>query len=146
MGIENLEKDTGFLLLQISNLWKNYYGNVLKKHHGLSHIQYTVLASIYRFSLRNPKITQVMLAKQINIDPMTLSYVFKGLETNGYICRTPHPSDVRAKAIGLTQAGKDLLGVMADTIAEADLKFFKSLGKSVERFNKDLIKLLQTNT
>ena len=143
--IEDFEDKTGFLILQVSNLWKNYYGYVLKKFHGLSHIQYTVLASIYQMSLQNPKITQVMLAKHLNIDPMNLSYIFKGLETNGYICRIPHPVDIRAKTVNLTQEGKELLHRAVNTIAEADRKFFKVLGKNPNRFNKDLLKLFQTN-
>ena len=143
--MEDFGDNTGFLILKVSNLWKNYYGYVLKKCHNLSHIQYTVLASINQLSLQNSKTTQVMLAKHLNIDPMNLSYILKGLEVSGYICRIPHPVDVRAKIVNLTQEGKELLLRAINTIAKADLKFFKILGKNPERFNRDLLKLLQAN-
>ena len=144
--MRNLEDDTGFLILQVSNSWKNYHEEILKKHHHISYIQYVVLADIYWFTLRNKKqVTQAMLAKHTKIDPMTISYIFKGLEAKGYICRVTHPTDVRAKAVNLTQEGKDLLCQIVKTVAEADMKFFTALGKSAERFNRDLMKLLQGN-
>ena len=136
----------GFLILQISNLWKNYYGYILKKHHGLPYMQYAVLASIHRFSLHSREhATQAMLAKHIRIDPMTLSHIFRGLEANGYISRTTHPDDVRAKAIKLTPKGEELMEQVNATMVKAGDKFFDTLGKNTDLFNKCLKKLLRSN-
>ena len=143
---ENYEEDAGFLMLQISNLWKDYRSKALKKHYGLTHVQYAALAGIYWFTLHNKEpVTQTLLSKYARIDPMTLSHVFKGLEAKGYISRITHPTDIRAKAITLTSAGEELMRQAVRTIMETDQKFFKILGSDTGQFNECLKKLLKTN-
>jgi len=144
--IDNLEEDSGFLMLQVSNLWKNFHSEILKKYHGLTYRQYIVLASIYWLSLHDTEqITQTMLAKHSRIDAMSLSHVFRGLEAKGYIHRIPHPADVRAKVVSLTQEGKELIDQAVRVIVEIDQQFFKSLGKNTNHFNDFLKKLLKAN-
>ncbi|MDR0542184.1 MAG: MarR family transcriptional regulator [Dysgonamonadaceae bacterium] len=144
--IENLEEDSGFLMLQVSRLWVEYHEKVLRKHHGLSHIQYAVLASIYWLVLDTCKqVTQTKLAKHTKIDPMTISQMFKVLEKKGYIYRTAHESDIRAKSVNLTEEGKELITQAIITITNADNKFFKVLGKNLKSFNKCMVELLNAN-
>ena len=144
--MDKLEEDTGFLMLQVSNLWKNFHGRALKKSHGLTHVQYTVLSRIYGLTKHDTKqVTQTMLARHTRIDPMALSHVFRGLEAKGYIQRVTHPADVRAKAVSLSPKGKKLMEQVIHSIAEADNKFFEKLGKNADFFNKNLKKLLETN-
>jgi len=144
--IENLEEDTGFLMLQVSNLWGNSHEKALKKHHGLSHMQYAVLASIYWLVLNSSKqVTQTILSQHTKINPMTISQMFKVLEAKGLIFRTAHSTDVRAKSVNLTQAGKELMHSAFQTIWDVDAKFFKALGKNTNRFNHDLFELLKAN-
>ena len=143
---ENLEEDSGFLILQVSNLWGNLHDRVLKRYHGLSHMQYAVLASIYWLVLYSGKqVTQTILAQHTKINPMTISQMFKVLESKGYIYRTTHATDIRAKAVSLTQEGKELMHKAIQTIWEADSKFFKTLGKNTDRFNGYLYDLLKAN-
>ena len=139
----HLEDDTGLLMLQISNLWKDHHSKVLKKYFGLTQIQYAVLIDLYWFKTRNKNpVTQTMLAKHIRIDMMTLSYIFKGLEARGLVSRITHPVDVRAKAVDLTEEGKELMDQAMSIVEEVDRKFFEVLGKDAGRFNKYLRKLL----
>jgi DNA-binding MarR family transcriptional regulator len=143
---ENLEDDTGFLMLQTSRLWQEYQERVLKKYHNLSHIQYAVLASVYWLVLHQEKeVTQIILAKHTKIDPMTISQIFKVLEAKGYIYRKTHSADVRAKAVFLTEQGKELMSNAIATVVESDYKFFKILGKNIKQFNSYLIALLKAN-
>ena len=143
---ENLEDDVSLLMLQITNLWKDYHSKALKKHYGLTHVQYAVLTDLYWFTLQNKKpVTQTMLAKHTKIDPMTLSHVIKGLEAKDYVSRVSHPADIRAKAVDLTPKGKELIILAIHTTMEIDHKFFKALGKDVHRFNIYLKKLIAPN-
>ena len=143
---ENLAEDSGFLVLQVSNLWGDLHDKTLKKYYGLSHMQYAVLASIHWLVLHSDKqVTQTILAQHTKINSMTISQMFKVLETKGYIYRTPHATDIRAKAVYLTQEGKDLMHQACNTMWELDTKFFKPLGKSTARFNRYLCKLLKAN-
>jgi len=145
-AVENLEEDTGFLMLQVSNLWEIYHDKALKKYHGISHMQYAVLASVYWLVLHSDKeITQTILAQHTKIAPMTISQMFKGLEIKGYIYRKTHSSDVRAKAVDLTPAGKELVHKAIATIFNVDAKFFQILGKHTPRFNRCLVDLLKAN-
>ena len=144
--VENLEEDTGFLMLQVSNLWKEHYGKTLRKRHALSSMQYAALASVYRFSLHGTKqVTHAMLVKYLKIDSMTLSDIFRGLETKGYIHRVTHPTDVKANIVTLTSKGKELVSQAVDIITEADYKFFNSLNGNTDYFIKQLKKLLEAN-
>ena len=145
-AVENLEEDTGFLMLQISNLWENSHDKALKKYHGISHMQYAVLASVYWLVLHSGKeVTQTILAQHTRIAPMTISQMFKVLEAKGYICRKTHSSDIRAKAVALTPDGKELVRKAINTILNVDTKFFQVLGKNAPRFNRCLLELLHSN-
>ena len=144
--MENLEEDTGFLMLQVSNLWEYYHDRALKKYHDISHMQYAVLASVYWLVLHSEKeVTQTRLAQHTKIAPMTISQMFKVLEAKGYICRTTHRSDIRAKSVNLTPEGKELMHKAAVTILNVDTKFFQALGKNTPRFNHYLVDLLKAN-
>ena len=144
--IENLAEDNGFLMLQVSSLWANYHDKALKKYHDLSHMQFSVLASVYWLVLHSKKqVTQTILAQHTKISPMTISQMLKVLESKGYVCRTKHLTDVRAKAVDLTQEGKELIDKAMKTIYDVDAKFFKVLGKSVKCFNRYMFELLKAN-
>jgi len=76
---------------------------------------------------------------------MTISQMFKVLEAKGLIYRTTHSTDVRAKSVSLTPAGKELMHSAFKTIWDVDAKFFKALGKHTTRFNSYLYELLKAN-
>ena len=141
--IKNLEDDTGFLMLQVSNLWNNSHDKALKKNHGISHMQYAVLASVcWLIYHNNGEVTQSLLSHHTKISPMTISQIFKVLEAKGYITRTRHPKDIRAKLVSLTDEGNALMHKAFLTIWEIDKHFFKSLGRNNKLFNKNLAELL----
>jgi DNA-binding MarR family transcriptional regulator len=144
-AIDNLEKDPGFLMLQVSRLWAETHDRKLKKHFGLSDMQYAVLASIYWFVLHDRQVTQTTLARHTKIDPMTISQMFKVLEKKGYIHRTIHVTDIRAKTVHLTQQGLELMRQTVPVINDVDAKFFQILGKDLPRFNKYMVDLLKSN-
>lgn len=144
--IGNLEEYTGFLMLQVSNLWSNRQDRALKKHYGLSHIQYAVLASVCWLVYHSDKpVTQSFLAQHTKINPMTISQIFKVLEAKGFIKRTKHPTDVRAKIVNLTKEGNELMHRAFQTIWSMDSQFFQILGKDNKRFNRYLYELLLAN-
>ena len=144
---ENLEDDTGFLLLQLSRLWDGYHEKALKKHYDLSSMQYAVLASVYWCVLHSDKeITQTYLARHTKIDPMTISQVFKVLEKKNYISRKTNSTDIRAKSVTLTSEGEALMQKAVVTIAATDVKFFNILGKeNTKLFNKFMVNLINEN-
>ena len=146
LRIENLKEDTGFLMLQVSNLWKDFHSKALKKHWGLTYMQYVVLASIYWLKLHDTQpVTQGLLAHHIRTDPATIAYLFRELGAKGYITRVNHPTNARTKIIDLSQKGKDLMKQAISAIVEDDQRFFKSLGKNTDFFNRYLNRLIDSN-
>ena len=145
--IENPDDYSGFLMLQVSSLWKEVQEQILKKHHGITHIQYVVLASIYWLLLHGKKeVTQIILSKHTKIAPMTISQTFKVLEKKGYVYRQTHSSDVRAKSVFLTPKGEELIRRAAPDITVADDRFFSSLkGEDIKKFNSYMLSLLRFN-
>ena len=144
--IKDLKEDSGFLMLQVSNLWNNRHDRALKTNHGLSHMQYAVLASVCWLVYHSDKpVTQSLLAQHTKINPMTVSQIFKVLESKGYISRTKHPTDPRSKIATLTDDGNELIHRAFRTIWNVDKKFFKALGKKNKRFNSYLYELLLAN-
>ena len=144
--IEDLSEDSGFLILQVSSLWADYHDKAVKKNYDLSHMQFSVLASVYWLVLHSGKqVTQTILAHHTKISPMTISQMLKVLEAKGYVCRTRHLTDVRAKAVDLTQQGKDLIQNAMNIIYGVDAKFFRVLGKEAKHFNRYMFELLKAN-
>jgi DNA-binding MarR family transcriptional regulator len=141
-----LAEDSGFLMLQVSSLWALYHDKALKKYYDLTHMQYAVLASVYWLTLHSEKeVTQIILAQHTKINTMTISHMLKVLEARGYVFRTTHSTDVRAKVINLTEEGKALLDKAIKTILDVDAKFFRVLGKNIKHFNRYMFELLNDN-
>ncbi|MGO4691427.1 MarR family winged helix-turn-helix transcriptional regulator [Glaciibacter sp. 2TAF33] len=75
----------------------------LKRDAGLSHFEYYVLAMISESDEKALLLTEV--ASRTNASLSRLSHVLTRLEAQGYVRRTPSPSDARASVAALTDAG-----------------------------------------
>ena len=140
-SVDKAEDSSGFLLWQLTNLWQREIKKVLEVH-GITHSQYVLLASIHWLSLNNMEVTQIILSSNTKIDPMTTSTVLRTLQNKGYIKRVEHPTDTRAKIVGLTEEGKEVIKKAVITVENFDRSFFSVLGSSQGNFNKELITLL----
>ncbi len=144
-SIKYIEDNSGFLLWQVTSLWQQEQKRALEKNHGISHSQYVILASTYWLTLNDEEVTQVTLSQHTKIEPMTVSQILKGLQKRDYIFRQPHSVDTRAKAVYLTPEGKALMKEAIITIEGIDARFFGALGKGINRFNSEMIKLIKSN-
>jgi DNA-binding MarR family transcriptional regulator len=73
---------------------------------GLTHPQYLVMLALWE---RSPR-SGAELARELALDPGTLSPLLKRLETAGLLERRRVPGDERTLAVTLTPAGRDLRG------------------------------------
>ncbi len=98
-------------------------------------MQFVLLASLWWLEDHEPGLpTQTRLAEQAGTDPMMTSQVLRRLEARGLLDRTADPSDSRARRLGLTPRGRDLIaGALAD-VESADTDYFKPLGQRQEEF------------
>lgn len=145
-SIEHIEDNSGFLLWQITSLWQQEQKKVLQNNFDISHSQYVILASTYWLTLNGEEVTQIKLSHHTKMEPMTVSQILKGLQKIGYINRRPHSEDTRAKAVFLTDEGKKLMEKAIKVIEDLDNKFFAILGKGVNKFNADMIRLIKNNS
>ncbi len=136
------EESSGFLLWQVTNLWQREIKKALEDY-GLTHSQYVLLASIHWLTIHKQEVTQIVLSAHTKIDPMTTSTVLKTLQKKGLIQRQEHLTDTRAKTVGLTDDGKNMIKKAVVTVEKFDADFFSLLGTKTTEFNDNLLVLLE---
>ena len=136
---EDEQDSPGLLLWQVTNRWQAAQRAALKPF-GITHVQFVLLASLAWLDAEGP-VTQKQLADQAAADPMMTSQVLRALERLGLVQRLPHPDDGRAKALAVTEAGRDLANRSVVAVEACDRAFFAPLGDDVVRFTSLLRRL-----
>lgn len=144
---DDIDRDSGFLMLRVSKLWEQSHEKVLKKRFNISGIQYVVLASIHWLVIHahDGVVTQVMLSEHTKISSMTTSLTLRDLEKKGYVSRNVRQTDARSKCVSLTEKGIDLMHSAFKSIFATDEKFFNVLGKNRQYFDSYMLRLLKDN-
>jgi DNA-binding MarR family transcriptional regulator len=141
-SVDKAEDSSGFLLWQVTSLWQREIKKALEPH-GLTHSQFVLMASIHWLGLHKNEVTQIVLSNHTKIDPMTTSTVLRTLQKKGLIQRQEHTTDTRAKAVELTEQGKQIIKKAVVTVESFDKEFFEILGSKTSAFNKNLLVLLE---
>jgi DNA-binding MarR family transcriptional regulator len=109
----------GFLVWRLSMKWRTAVDRAVGPL-GLTHAQYSLLASLYAVQLRGGRPTQRQLADHTGLEPLYVSRLARALEASGLIERAAHPTDTRAVQLTLTPLGTDVVdqavGVVADLL------------------------------
>ncbi|EGO9400005.1 MarR family winged helix-turn-helix transcriptional regulator [Enterococcus faecalis] len=134
---EDSNGSVGLSFIKVYNCWYKEIKNRLKKI-GITHPQFVVLASLGYLSQYKEEINQVDVAKQSDMDVMTVSTVIKNLEKQTLLRREVSLSDTRAKVVKLTPKGWELLNQALPIVETIDKEFFGKLGSE----EKELQRLL----
>ena len=94
----------GFLVWRLAMKWSAAVDRAVVPL-GLTHAQYSLLASLRGMTRGGLNPSQRELADQTGLDPIFVSKLIRTLEDNGLVQRTPHPADTRAVALHLTRVG-----------------------------------------
>ncbi len=137
-AFEGPEQSPGFLLWQVSSLWRRQIEAALSPL-GLTHPQFVILASLGWLTRGGKTVSQAELARYAKTDIAMTSQILRGLEKKGFLERKPNPSDERAKRLQLTAKGVDLVEKAVPAVEEADRSFFQVLGSA----SSDLVALFQ---
>ena len=121
---------TGILLWQATNRWLRQVQAVLAPH-GLTYVQFLLLAAIADRPDANEAPTQVDLARRLRADVMMTSQVLRALERRRLVVRDLDPRDARARQVRLTAAGARLVERVSAIVGAAEDAYFAALG--VER-------------
>jgi DNA-binding MarR family transcriptional regulator len=111
---------------------------------GLTHAQYTLLASLYGFSQTGAQPSQRELADWTGLEPIFVSKLARALEQAGLIERIRHPADSRAVQLRLTDDGADVAQRAIAIVRAFQEEFTAPIGGTQSQRNRDLVHTLQT--
>ncbi len=133
----------GFLLWQVANAWQRRLRQALEKV-GLTHVQFVLLAGIKGLEEAQMPITQATLARFVRVDEMMTSQVIRMLERRGTVMRRPHPHDLRARSLALSEEGERLLEWAKPIVAAVDEAFFSLPEEMLNALVQSLWQLIQS--
>jgi DNA-binding MarR family transcriptional regulator len=133
---DSADDSPGLLLWQVTNRWQAAQRAALKPF-DITHVQFVLLATLTYLQESGP-VTQKTLADTAATDPMMTSQVLRTLETRNLVHRPPHPTDRRARAVAVTDAGRDLANRAVIAVETCDDAFFAGLGTGLPAFTRAL--------
>jgi DNA-binding MarR family transcriptional regulator len=130
---DHTPENKGFVLWQLSNQWQRGINNVLKEY-DLTHVQYILMEGIIQMNDYYDHVSQKALADHANANSMMTSKVLRSLEVKGFITRSGHDYDTRAKDVTITKEGKTLYKKVSKRVDQHDSQFFGQLGPKLSSF------------
>jgi DNA-binding MarR family transcriptional regulator len=134
---------TGYLLWRLTTKLRAAVDQILAPL-GLTHAQYTLLASLYGFSRTGAQPSQRELADWTGLEPIFVSKLARALQQAGLIERTKHPADSRAVQLRLTDDGTDVAQRAIAIVHAFQEEFTAPIGGTQSQRNRDLVRTLQT--
>ncbi|MDC2954322.1 MarR family winged helix-turn-helix transcriptional regulator [Streptomyces sp. NPDC001260] len=102
------EKATpGFLVWRLSMKWRVAVDRAVAPL-GLTHAQYSLVASLYGMQRGGERPSQRRLADHTGLEALYVSKLARGLESAGLLERTRDPRDPRAVQLALTEQGQEV--------------------------------------
>ncbi|MBT2472931.1 MarR family transcriptional regulator [Streptomyces sp. ISL-66] len=97
----------GFLVWRLSMKWRVAVDRAIGPL-GLTHAQYSLLASLLDMQQARQQPSQRQLADHTGLEPLYVSKLARALEAAGLVARTPDPADTRAVRLSLTDQGREV--------------------------------------
>jgi DNA-binding MarR family transcriptional regulator len=113
----------GFVLWHATLRWQAAMRASLEPH-GLTHVQFVLLASIGWLAGAGAPPTQREVADHAGADIAMTSQVVRSLEAKGLVTRERAPGDARSWRLALTDEGGERLAGAVASVEAADREFF----------------------
>jgi len=97
----------GYLVWRLSTKWRVAVDRAVAPL-GLTHAQYSLVASLYGMRRAGERPSQRRLADHTGLEALYVSKLARALESAGLIERTRDPGDPRAVQLALTEQGEDV--------------------------------------
>ncbi|MBS9334660.1 MarR family winged helix-turn-helix transcriptional regulator [Fructobacillus sp. M1-13] len=104
--------------------WYRQLKSQLRRIH-LTHPQVQILAALQTLNLEEDEVTQVMVAKKANIDPMTASAIITKLARADYLDRFPGKKKQRTKALRINENGQKQLENALTLLQDFEKEYWK---------------------
>jgi DNA-binding MarR family transcriptional regulator len=103
-----LQPTVGYAVWRLSMKWRAAVDTAVGPL-GLTHAQYSVLASLRGLTRGGGKPSQRELADHTGLDPIYISKLARALEGAGLVARAPDPHDARAVRLTVTAEGRAVI-------------------------------------
>ncbi|MGC0387502.1 MarR family winged helix-turn-helix transcriptional regulator [Streptomyces sp. SAI-129] len=111
----------GFLVWRLANKWRAAVDRAVAPL-GLTHAQYSLVASLYGMRRAGERPSQRQLADHTGMEALYVSKLARALESAGLIDRTRDPRDPRAVQLALTEQGeavtREAIGVVQELLQQ----------------------------
>ncbi|WP_406463137.1 MarR family transcriptional regulator [Streptomyces sp. NBC_01622] len=137
----------GFLVWRLSMKWRVAVDRAVAPL-GLTHAQYSLVASLYGMQRSGLRPSQRHLADQTGLEALYVSKLARALESAGLVERTRDPRDPRAVQLALTDEGRDVTRQAIKVVHGLLQQLLEPLGglgsERTREFSRDLAILLDT--
>ncbi|MFE3514875.1 MarR family winged helix-turn-helix transcriptional regulator [Streptomyces sp. NPDC059166] len=117
----------GFLVWRLANKWRVAVDRALAPL-GLTHAQYSLVASLYGMQRAGERPSQRRLADHTGLEALYVSKLARALESAGMVERTRDPRDPRAVQLGLTDQGEAVTRRAVEVVRELLQQLLEPLG------------------
>ncbi len=117
----------GYLVWRLSMKWRAAMDRAVAPL-GLTHAQYSLLASLRAMTAAGSLPSQRELAEQTGLEPIFVSKLARSLESSGLVLRAPHPDDTRAVQLSLTDQGAQVAARATDVVRDLHQHLTARLG------------------
>ncbi|MDT0390158.1 MarR family winged helix-turn-helix transcriptional regulator [Streptomyces dubilierae] len=135
----------GFLVWRLSMKWRVAVDRAVAPL-GLTHAQYSLVASLYGMQRTGERPSQRRLADHTGLEPLYVSKLARALETAGVLERTRDPRDPRAVQLALTEQGSEVTRRAINVVQGLLRQLLDPLGgpgsARTQEFMRDLTALL----
>lgn len=141
-SIRMADLTTGYLMWRVTTKWRVAVDRALS-HLGLTHAQYTLLASLYGLSRTGAQPSQRELADFAGLEAIYVSKLARALEQAGLVSRITHPADPRAVQLALTARGTDVADQAIAAVHALQEELTAPIGGVGGERNKELARTLR---
>jgi DNA-binding MarR family transcriptional regulator len=136
------EPTLGYLLWRVATKWRAAVDRAVTPL-GLTHAQYSLLASLYAHSRGGARPSQRELADFTGLEPIFVSKLARALEQSGLLVRTEHPADSRAVQLTLTDRGTEVVLAAVAIVRDLHERLTAPIGGPAGRRGRELSATLQ---
>jgi MarR family transcriptional regulator, organic hydroperoxide resistance regulator len=131
----------GYLIWRLSMRWRAAVDRAVAPL-GLTHAQYSMLASLSGLSRGGGRPSQRELADFTGLDPIYVSKLARALERSGFVTRATHTADPRAVQLALTERGTEVVREAIGVVHALQDRLTEPLGGSRGADTRELVGLL----
>ncbi|MFO7287314.1 MAG: MarR family transcriptional regulator [Gammaproteobacteria bacterium] len=139
------EPTTGSLVWHLAIRWRTEVDRAVARF-GITHAQYSLLASLHALQERGISPTQRELAEYTGLQPIYVSKLVRSAEEAGHVVRKTDRDDSRALRLTLTKPGSALIVQARSVVKALDERLTACLGgpngAETKRFKRTLRLLL----